>query len=111
MARRDQTRLRGGGEHARTLTRAGIATGVASDLGLPRVEANSLVESVLRYICAPLSAGEPVKITGFGSFLVKETPPRMARNPKTGEPHPVLHLRRLKFIPSRRLMAKLQQEG
>jgi integration host factor subunit alpha len=83
---------------------------VEDEVGCSHVQAMSLVENVLRHMCAALYAAEGVKIAGFGSVVVKETPPRMARNPKTGEPYPVIHLRRLKFSPSQSLMAELQRQ-
>jgi DNA-binding protein HU-beta len=32
-----------------------------------------------------LKKGDKVEIRGFGTFLMKERAPRVARNPKTGE--------------------------
>jgi len=48
-------------------------------------EAQTAVESLLDAIKGSLKKKEPVIISGFGTFKVKETKARMGRNPKTGE--------------------------
>jgi integration host factor subunit beta len=44
------------------------------------------VNATLRYVAEALAAGERVEIRGFGSFSLHFHPPRIGRNPKTGEP-------------------------
>ncbi|MEM7816901.1 MAG: HU family DNA-binding protein, partial [Candidatus Aenigmatarchaeota archaeon] len=48
-------------------------------------EAQLAVEAVLETIRNTLKKKEPVTISGFGTFKVKETKARQGRNPKTGE--------------------------
>ena len=43
------------------------------------------VKSVLEQMSQSLSLGERIEIRGFGSFSLHYRPPRMGRNPKTGE--------------------------
>src|ERR1044072_9862038 len=43
------------------------------------------VKSVLEQMSHALSTGERIEIRGFGSFALHFRPPRMGRNPKTGE--------------------------
>jgi len=43
------------------------------------------VEILLEQITQTLAAGERVEIRGFGSFSLRHYPPRLHRNPKTGE--------------------------
>ncbi len=43
------------------------------------------VKSVLEQMSQALSTGERIEIRGFGSFALHFRPPRMGRNPKTGE--------------------------
>jgi integration host factor subunit beta len=43
------------------------------------------VKSLLEQMCQALSQGERIEIRGFGSFSLHYRPPRMGRNPKTGE--------------------------
>ena len=44
------------------------------------------VNTMLRHMTQALAAGERVEIRGFGSFTLRVRPPRIGRNPKTGEP-------------------------
>jgi len=43
------------------------------------------VKSIIDSIANQLSKGCRVEIRGFGSFSVRTRPPRLGRNPKTGE--------------------------
>jgi len=43
------------------------------------------VKRILEHMSQTLAAGERIEIRGFGSFSVHFRPPRMGRNPKTGE--------------------------
>jgi integration host factor subunit beta len=43
------------------------------------------VKSVLEQMSQSLATGERIEIRGFGSFSLHYRPPRMGRNPKTGE--------------------------
>ena len=53
--------------------------------GLTKKQAAEAVSAVIDAITEALVAGDDVKITGFGSFEVKERAARTGRNPKTGE--------------------------
>src|SRR5215207_1585922 len=67
-----------------TLTRADLADVVHRKLGLSRAESAHLVERVLHHMCHALSDGNNVKISGFGSFILRDKGERVGRNPKTG---------------------------
>ena len=43
------------------------------------------VKSLLQMMGGSLSAGDRIEIRGFGSFSLHYRPPRLGRNPKTGE--------------------------
>lgn len=43
------------------------------------------VKSVLEQMSQALSGGDRIEVRGFGSFSLHYRPPRMGRNPKTGE--------------------------
>ncbi|MCK8515976.1 integration host factor subunit beta [Methylonatrum kenyense] len=44
------------------------------------------VKTILEHMSEALSSGERIEIRGFGSFSLHHRPPRIGRNPKTGEP-------------------------
>ena len=84
----------------KTLTRADLTEAVYEEVGLSRNESADLVEAVLGEISDSLITGENVKISSFGSFLVRQKNGRMGRNPKTGEEVPIDPRRVLVFRPS-----------
>jgi integration host factor subunit alpha len=69
---------------ANTLTRADLADVVHRRLGLSRAESAGVVERVLHHMCHALSEGRNVKISGFGTFILRDKGERIGRNPKTG---------------------------
>jgi len=84
----------------RTVTRADLAEAVFRKIGLSRTESASLVETVLEEICSTIARGESVKISSFGSFLVRDKNERIGRNPKTGQEVPISPRRVTVFKPS-----------
>jgi integration host factor subunit beta len=44
------------------------------------------VKTILEHMADTLSNGERIEIRGFGSFSLHYRPPRIGRNPKSGEP-------------------------
>lgn len=85
---------------SKTLTRADLAEALVDKVGLPRNESQELVELVLSEISDALASGEPVKLSSFGSFGIREKGERIGRNPKTGEEVPITPRRVLVFRPS-----------
>lgn len=82
---------------AGTLTRADLADVVHHEIGLSRADSASIVERVLGHMCAALADGQNVKISGFGSFLLRDKGERVGRNPKTGIEVPIAPRRVLTF--------------
>ncbi len=67
-----------------TLTRADLAETINRKMGLSRAESLDLVEEIVDKMCGAMSSGENVKISGFGSFVLRDKSERIGRNPKTG---------------------------
>ncbi len=84
----------------KTSTRADLIEAVYQEVGLSRNESADLVETVLNEIASTLTGGENVKISSFGSFIVRDKGGRIGRNPKTGEEVPIAPRRVLVFRPS-----------
>jgi len=74
----------------KTVTRAQLGEAVYQEVGLSRRDSTTLMESVLKEVSDALAGGESVKISSFGSFIVREKGQRTGRNPKTGEEVPIL---------------------
>jgi DNA-binding protein HU-beta len=70
---------------------------------LSRKDAIVLIDGVFDDIQAAVTAGEAVKIPGFGQFKVRDRAARMARNPATGEQVKVPAKRVFKFLPAKAL--------
>ena len=85
------------GTGAGTLTRADLADTLHGEIGLSRAESSTIVEQILRCMCHALSQGENVKISGFGSFVLRDKSERVGRNPKTGVEVPIAPRRVLTF--------------
>tara|TARA_B100001778_G_scaffold299512_1_gene274321 strand:+ start:484 stop:780 length:297 start_codon:yes stop_codon:yes gene_type:complete len=81
----------------KTFTRADLADSIYEEVGLSRNESADLIEAVLQEISDALVAGESVKISGFGSFSIREKAERIGRNPKTGEEIPITPRKVLSF--------------
>ncbi|MBI5612792.1 MAG: integration host factor subunit beta [Gammaproteobacteria bacterium] len=43
------------------------------------------VKELIEHMSAALAAGERIEVRGFGSFSLHYRPPRVGRNPKTGD--------------------------
>jgi integration host factor subunit alpha len=83
-----------------TLTRAQLSEAVYQKIGLSRSESAHLVEQVLEAISKSVENGHNVKISSFGTFVVRSKSGRVGRNPKTGQEVPIDPRRVLTFRPS-----------
>ncbi|MBE7212539.1 MAG: integration host factor subunit alpha [Gluconacetobacter diazotrophicus] len=90
-----------------TVTRASLAEQIYSQVGLSRNESAELLEAVLERVALALEAGHSVKISGFGTFSVRQKGRRIGRNPKTGTEVPILPRSVLVFRPSQVLRARV----
>jgi integration host factor subunit alpha len=88
---------------ANTLTRADLAARLNTRIGLSRAESARIVESILDIMSGALTNGENVKISGFGTFVLRDKTARAGRNPKTGVVVPIAPRRVLTFRASQAL--------
>ncbi|MFO1148932.1 MAG: integration host factor subunit alpha [Alsobacter sp.] len=91
----------------RTITRAELSEAVYQRVGLSRTESAALVELVLKELSDCLANGETVKLSSFGSFVVRSKGERIGRNPKTGIEVPIEPRRVMVFKPSNILKARI----
>tara|TARA_Y100000816_G_C25994473_1_gene519493 strand:- start:479 stop:790 length:312 start_codon:yes stop_codon:yes gene_type:complete len=73
----------------KTTTRSTLSEAVFKNVGLSRNESALLVDSVFSEILKSLIGGDDVKISSFGTFVVRKKKERIGRNPKTGEEVPI----------------------
>ncbi len=69
-----------------------------------------MVESILQHMCTALGDGENVKISGFGTFLLRDKGERIGRNPKTGVEVPITPRRVMTFRASQMLKDRIAAE-
>jgi integration host factor subunit alpha len=94
-------------EPAGTLTRADLSEALHQQVGLSRADSSKLVEQILAHMCEALSHGDNVKISGFGSFILRDKGERIGRNPKTGVEVPIAPRRVLTFRASQMMRERI----
>jgi len=67
------------------VTKAEIIARIDGKVGLSKNHVSDVLEATFEIIKSCLEKGGNVKISGFGSFVVRSKNPRRGRNPKTGE--------------------------
>lgn len=90
-----------------TLTRADLAETINRKMGFSRAESLDLVESILAHMSDAMANGENVKISGFGSFILRDKKERIGRNPKTGVEVPITPRRVMTFRASQLLKERI----
>jgi integration host factor subunit alpha len=96
---------------AGTLTRADLAESLHKSVGLSRADSSRLVENILGHMSDALANGENVKISGFGTFVLRDKGERIGRNPKTGIEVPIAPRRVLTFRASQMMRDRIVDEG
>ena len=69
-------------------------------LNLKMETTDLLVDEVFQSIKKSLRESKAVKLSGFGTFEVFQTKPRVGRNPKTMEAFPIISRDKVKFTAS-----------
>ena len=68
------------------MTRSDLVEELAARFGqLTHRDAEYAVKTILDALSAALVRGHRIEIRGFGSFSINRRPPRMGRNPRSGE--------------------------
>lgn len=94
-----------------TLTKARLVEQLNGSVGITKKEAGELVDTVFDLMREALDAGDKVKISGFGNWVVRDKAARKGRNPQTNEPIIIARRRVLSFKPSQVLRASLNEDG
>ena len=94
-----------------SLTKAALAERLwAEHLASTRGEATETIDVVFGAMKERLAAGENVKLSGFGSFVVADKVPRVGRNPQTGEEIEIAARRVVKFKASPVLKGEVNEK-
>ena len=92
-----------------TLTKAEMVSRLHMDLGFSKLEATHLIESFFEEITRTLEAGEEVKLSGFGNFLLWHKGARLGRNPKTGITTTISARQIVSFKPGKKLKSRVRR--
>ncbi len=82
------------------MTKVDLVEKIQAGTGLNRKESSEMMDAVFSIMKSTLESGETLKISGFGSFIVKGRADRRGRNPQTGEAITIEARRILTFKPS-----------
>ncbi len=89
------------------MNRSELIEAISGHTGLTTKESEAALAAVVYEITAGVRAGNPVRITGFGSFKLRQRAARRGRNPQTGAPVKVKASKGIGFTPGVRLKADL----
>ncbi len=95
----------------KTTTRSTLSEAVFKNVGLSRNESANLVDSVFSEILVSLIKGNDVKISSFGTFVVRQKKERIGRNPKTGQEVPITARSVVTFRASNVLKSKVNTKN
>ena len=87
-------------------TKSDIAKNIADKTSLSNQKAKQLLDRFIQVVVSG-SKKQQVKISGFGTFIRKQTPSRIGRNPKTGEEFKISKRTKLNLILSNKIKEKI----
>ena len=85
-----------------------MAQSLFNELGLNKREAREFVDAYFEELRAWLAVGEQIKLTGFGSFDLRDKDERPGRNPRTGDEVLITARRVVTFRAGPKLKARLE---
>ena len=92
------------------MTRSDLVEALANRFGqLTHRDAEFAVKAILDAMNDALVAGHRIEIRGFGSFSINRRPPRMGRNPRSGESVAIPEKRVPHFKPGKALRESVDQ--
>ena len=92
-----------------TVTKADLKDTLFEEIGLNKRESREFVESFFGKICLLLEEGHSIKLSGFGSFNLRDKSERLGRNPKTGEEVPISPRRVVTFKSGQKLKKNINK--
>lgn len=90
------------------LTKADMVEHLFNELGLNKQEAKELIDILFEEIRLALESNQPVKLSGFGNFDLRDKRQRPGRNPKTGEEIPITARRVVTFKAGQKLRQRVE---
>jgi len=69
-----------------TINKKKMVETIGAKLEMPKAQVNRVINALVEALGDELANGNRVRISGLATFSVRETSPRMVRNPRTGKP-------------------------
>ena len=92
------------------MTRSDLVEAQAERFGqLTHRDAEFAVKALLEAMSEALARGHRIELRGFGSFTISHRPPRMGRNPRSGEQVAIPEKRVPHFKPGKALREEVDQ--
>ena len=89
------------------MNRTELIEAISTDTGLTRRHAEIALDALVYEITAGVHGGDPVRITGFGTFKLRVRRARRGRNPQTGAPVAIGASKGIGFTPGQQLRTDL----
>jgi DNA-binding protein HU-beta len=93
------------------MNQSGLVDKIAQKTALPQAAAAGAVKALVQAIIESLEAGEPVRVSGLGTFNVAARPARDGRNPQTGETIKIAASRAVRFHAGKTVKDTLNPPG
>jgi DNA-binding protein HU-beta len=93
------------------VNRTELIEAISADTGLTRQLSEAALDAVVYEITAGVRSGSPVRITGFGTFKLRERQARRGRNPQTGAPVRIKASKGIGFTPGVTLKSDLNSRS
>jgi integration host factor subunit alpha len=92
------------------MTKADLVERIFEKIGLSKKEAQEIIEILFDTMKLVFMEGESVKISGFGTFNVRQKMSRRGRNPKTGDDLEITPRRVITFRASNQLKSVMEKQ-
>jgi integration host factor subunit alpha len=93
------------------MTKADLVEKIFEKIGLSKKEAQEIIEILFDTMKQAFVEGESVKISGFGTFNVRQKMSRRGRNPKTGDDLEITPRRVITFRASNQLKSVVEKQN
>ena len=92
------------------MKKSDLVDAISGRAGVPKSQAQTIVEDVLEVIAEGLTKGDKIDLRGFGTFSVRDSAARTGRNPQTGEPIQIPARKQPAFKPGKELRDRVNHK-
>lgn len=92
---------------SKTVTRSTLVDALSQKVGLSKNECAKFLGDFLGTITDCLAEGATIKVSNFGSFVIRHKGARIGRNPNTGEEAPISERQVIVFKPAQKFKSQV----